>query len=101
MSTIGIIASNERAARRYIESVEKRGGSTMLITPDGSPLNVSSVLNSIGGLMLTGGEDIDPSEYNEQPDPNAGLQLSKERDAIEIPLLREGLSRDIPILAIC
>mgnify|MGYP001418198137 CR=1 FL=1 len=101
MSTIGIIASTERSARRYIESIEKRGGTVLLIPPDDAPQDAASAIKSVGGLMFTGGEDIDPIEYDEQPDPDAGLQLSKERDAIEFPLLREGLAHDVPILAIC
>ena len=101
MSKIGVIASTERSARRYIESIEKRGGSTLLIIPGELQPDSGMIMESIGGLMLTGGEDIDPTEYDELPDSEAGLQLSKERDAIELPLLREGLQRDLPILAIC
>ena len=101
MPKIGVIASTERSARRYIESIEKRGGSTLLITPEELQPDSDMIMESIGGLMLTGGEDIDPTEYDELPDSEAGLQLSKERDAIELPLLREGLQRDLPILAIC
>jgi len=101
MSKIGIVASTERSARRYIESIEKRGGSVSLIIPQEPQLNLLDIMESIGGLMLTGGEDIDPTEYGEPPDPEAGLQLSQERDAIELPILRECLDRDIPILAIC
>jgi putative glutamine amidotransferase len=101
MSKIGIVASTERSARRYVESIEKRGGTVLLIIPKGQQLSSSDLKESIGGLMLTGGEDIDPNEYGESPDPEAGLQLNQERDAIELPLLRESLGRDIPILAIC
>ena len=101
MPKIGVIASTERSARRYIKSIEKRGGSTLLITPGELQPDSGMIMESIGGLMLTGGEDIDPTEYDELPDSEAGLQLSKERDAIELPLLREGLQRDLPILAIC
>ena len=101
MSKIGIVASTERSARRYVESIEKRGGTVLLIIPKGQQLSSSDIKESIGGLMLTGGEDIDPNEYGESQDPEAGLQLNQERDAIELPLLRESLGRDIPILAIC
>ena len=62
MSKIGIVASTERSARRYIESIEKRGGSVFLIIPQEPQLNLLDIMESIGGLMLTGGEDIDPNE---------------------------------------
>jgi putative glutamine amidotransferase len=57
-------------------------------------------LGDSGGLVLTGGSDVDPALYREirqaetePPDP--------ERDALEALLVEEALAQDLPILAIC
>ena len=56
-------------------------------------------LDGVNGLVLTGGSDIDPARYHQE---NEGSESpDKERDEREILLVRDALTRDIPILAIC
>lgn len=54
----------------------------------------------LDGLLLSGGNDIDPSLYGEPPHPKLG-DLSPRRDAFELQLLRWALTDDKPVLAIC
>ncbi|MCL7967008.1 MAG: gamma-glutamyl-gamma-aminobutyrate hydrolase family protein [marine benthic group bacterium] len=51
------------------------------------------------GLVLSGGEDVDPARYGQSPD--GARTVSPERDAMELELLRRALERRIPVLAIC
>lgn len=57
-------------------------------------------LGDSGGLVLTGGSDVDPTLYGEsrqaETEPPDG-----ERDALESSLIEEALAKDLPILAIC
>ena len=56
-------------------------------------------LNSLDGLLLTGGSDINPARYGEK---NAGSdEVDDARDEREIRLLRDALAADVPVLAIC
>jgi putative glutamine amidotransferase len=60
----------------------------------------SPSLAGVEGLLLTGGRDLDPKLYGQEPatetqEPNA------ERDQMEMGLLREALDRNLPVLAIC
>ena len=100
MSIIGITASTERAARRFVASVEKRGAAVRLLVPD-TAVSPAQVLADIDGLMVTAGEDVDPRYYHEEPDPLAGLELMVERDQMELPLLQAAMDQDMPVLAIC
>src|SRR6202167_6299929 len=57
-------------------------------------------LDSLDGLLLTGGTDVNPVHYgqgrlrdSESPDD--------ERDALELRLVREALAADLPVLGIC
>lgn len=61
---------------------------------------VQEMIRAINGLMLTGGADIDPTLFGEQPEP--GLQkVDPKRDRFEMMLIQEALKEDLPILAIC
>ena len=52
------------------------------------------------GLLLTGGQDIDPKLYGEQPIPACGKPCHT-RDALEDALLSMALSTEKPVLGIC
>ncbi len=54
----------------------------------------------LDGLVLTGGADVEPAHYDQDPDPDLGA-LEPDRDAWEMALLRAARARDIPVLAIC
>lgn len=56
-------------------------------------------LQRAAGLLLTGGEDVDPRRYGEEP--RAAREVSLERDDLEFGLLHEALDRGIPVLGIC
>ena len=53
-----------------------------------------------GGLLLTGGVDVDPKRYGERRSPKTD-RPNKERDEHEMGLLGQALARDLPILCIC
>jgi len=52
------------------------------------------------GLVLTGGGDVDPGAYGEEPDPEVA-GVDPVRDASERALLAAALRVDLPVLAIC
>jgi putative glutamine amidotransferase len=58
------------------------------------------VLDSVSGLVLTGGEDVDPARYGEERHEKV-RSVNAARDATEAALIREARSRKIPVLAIC
>jgi putative glutamine amidotransferase len=57
-------------------------------------------LSGLAGLILTGGIDIDPSRYGEEPHPKV-RRTDPDRDAFELQLLAEARERGLPVLAIC
>lgn len=100
MPVIGVTASREAEARSYLEALAPWGAEPLLLLPDSAP-PVGETLERIDGLLVTGGADIHPAQYGVQPDPTAGLELNPGRDAMELPLLRAALERDLPVLGIC
>lgn len=62
--------------------------------------DASQGLAGCTGLVLSGGIDIDPALYGEERQPEVTATLPP-RDALELALLQEALSKDLPVLAIC
>lgn len=83
----------------YVRSVEQAGGLPVLLAP-GGPDDALPLLHRLDGLLLSGGGDIDPVLYGEEPHPRLG-RVNRRRDDFELALVREALRQDRPILAIC
>ena len=102
MAVIVITSAGLRNARRYVQAIVPVGAKVRLVTPENSgPLPTDQLMDGVGGLMLCGGPDVDPSFYGDLPDPEAGLQLCLPLDELEFRLLDYALDRDMPVLAIC
>ncbi|CAA9525739.1 MAG: Glutamine amidotransferase, class I, partial [uncultured Thermoleophilia bacterium] len=85
----------------YVEGVRLAGGVPLVVPPDPSlALDPSPVLDVVDGLLLVGGEDLDPALYGAEPHPETALP-SERRDAVEAALLREALRRELPTLGVC
>lgn len=100
MPRIGVTTTDERWARDYVQALLPYGAEIYLITPQ-ETRSPEEILAVVDGLLATGGPDIDPSFYGEAPDPAAGLEVMRQRDEVELPLLRLAIERDYPILGIC
>ena len=73
----------------------------LLIPAVGSRVDVCTVLDRLDGLLLTGSpSNVHPSHYGAEPS-HPEILHDQERDATTLPLIREAIRRDLPILAIC
>lgn len=88
------------AKHAYLAAVSAAGGVPVVLSPDDDPVEIVTLLGRVDGILFTGGKDIDPILYGE-PVLNDTVQPEPERDAFELPLIREAVSRDVPVLAIC
>lgn len=57
-------------------------------------------MESLDGLVLAGGTDINPARYGQPPAPESD-RPDDQRDEVETRLLRDALAHRIPVLAIC
>jgi putative glutamine amidotransferase len=83
----------------YPRHVQAAGGLAVLLPPD-DPGTAACVVERLEGLVLAGGEDLDPALYGQVPHPQADTPVP-ERDRWEGALLAAALDRDIPVLGIC
>ena len=85
----------------YFEGVIMAGGIAVLLPPQPvDPEIADRVLDSVHALMITGGYDLDPAAYGQQPHPSTD-QPRTVRDAWEFALLEGALERGLPVLGIC
>ena len=102
MAVIAITSVSERNARLYVDAMESAGSETRVLLPEAhSRLSAVEVMRGMGGLLLSGGPDVHPERYGQEPDPNARLKLAPELDDLEFRVLEYALSVDMPVLAIC
>jgi len=84
----------------YVEAVERPGATALLLSPAHGPDSLNRILDTVHGLVLTGGEDVDPARYGQPPHP-ALSTVTPERDEMEFAVLAGALERGLPVLAIC
>lgn len=84
----------------YFRAVRRSGGIPVLLPFFDDEAEADQVLNRIDGLLLSGGGDMDPAYFGEQPHPKLGA-ISPERDVTELALCRAVLRRKMPLLGIC
>jgi len=82
----------------YVQAVERAGARPLLVPPsDGA---VEETLDVLDGLLLSGGNDVDPETYGAEAHAETN-GLRPERDRAELALLEGALARDMPVLAVC
>ena len=84
----------------YVRVLARVGLTPILVSPAHEPDAVERLIGACAGLVLTGGEDIDPARYGEEPVPEIGT-VNPGRDAMEWRALEAALDRDLPVLGIC
>ena len=104
--TIGTKIPRRLASIDYRKAVWESGGMPVMIGRS----DVGKALEC-DGLILSGGWDIDPSLYPRRPEDEAisdgelihryVVRPELKRDLYELPLARQALESDIPVLGIC
>jgi putative glutamine amidotransferase len=84
----------------YARALLSAEGIPIILSPLVGPALAGRALDGIDGLVLTGGEDMDPAWYGADPSPRLSPP-SRERDLFELALFAVARQREIPILGIC
>jgi len=86
--------------RTYIEAVMAAGGLPVIIPLMQDEKKLNELLESLDGVIFTGGGDFDPAYYHETPIPQNG-RINAPRDAFDIRLLQIAVEKGVPVLGIC
>ncbi len=86
--------------RTYAHALEHAGAVPVFIPLLDDPQALASLLPRLDGLLLSGGGDVEPHRYGEEPYPKLEM-LDPKLDEIELTLASWALQEDIPTLGIC
>src|SRR5262245_19294397 len=75
----------------YVTPISRAGARPLLVPPDEG--GVEETLDALAGVVLTGGSDVDPELYGEDPHSET-FGIHRARDDAELALLRAALERD-------
>ena len=85
----------------YAASVEAVGGVPVLLPPAATPEDsAAAVVARLDGLIITGGADVEPGRYGEQPHART-VRWREDRDAWETALLGAAEATALPTLGVC
>ena len=83
----------------YVKAVRKAGAMPVLL-PVGDPDDAAALLEMVDALIITGGADVDPINYNAPADPRLGA-TDPVRDAADLAITRAAVDSNVPTLATC
>ena len=82
----------------YVRAIERAGGRPLVVPP--SEDSIEETLAVLDGIVFSGGSDLDPAQYGDEPHPETD-EPREVRDRAEMALLTAALKRDMPVLAVC
>lgn len=84
----------------YVLAVEAAGGVPLVLPLVPDEECVARQLSLVDGLLLTGGYDVNPLLFGEEPHKLLGETL-QERDAFDLLLIKTARKLGLPVLGIC
>ena len=85
---------------QYISAVHQAGGVPVIIPVGLEGRYANKIFDSLHGLLLTGGGDVDPNLYDSSISAKV-LQVDPRKDRTEIDLFNLAFNKNIPIFGIC
>ena len=84
----------------YMDGIAEAEGLPIMLPLTHDSETIKQILYTVQGILFTGGHDVDPMMYGEEPLQECGATC-KERDAMESELLKQCIEKDMPVLGIC
>jgi putative glutamine amidotransferase len=84
----------------YVRAIERAGGVPVFLPSNLGPEAAVEIAGRLQGILLTGGRDVDPVHFGEEPKRGLGV-IEPIRDVLEIALCRFAEEADLPLLGIC
>ncbi|MGN0038991.1 MAG: gamma-glutamyl-gamma-aminobutyrate hydrolase family protein [Coriobacteriales bacterium] len=84
----------------YCDMISACGAIPLMVPYKGTPGDIEQVTRLCSGLLLTGGQDVSPQVYGQQPLPCCG-GCNSLRDELDRTLMDIALDADMPVLGIC
>ncbi len=87
--------------KSYTDSIQKAGGLPVLIPPIIEQQDLAQIIQRLDGIVLTGGDDLHPRYYGEDPDPLTPKPFHLRRGEHDRLIFEYIWEHKVPTLAIC
>lgn len=94
------LAKGSDTLTNYVRAITDNGGTTTNLSPALTAVEIGNRANEIDGLLIPGGDDIDPALYRADRDECCEAS-DPEFDRFESNVISAAVGRGIPILGIC
>jgi putative glutamine amidotransferase len=84
---------------RYVDGVRRHGGDPVVLDELTSEADRAAAFSEMDGLLLSGGADVAPAYYGEEP--HRTTVVEPERDRLEESAFRAAEARGVPVFGIC
>ncbi len=84
----------------YVNAISDAGGVPVILPISDDESVIPGMVSIIDGLILSGGADVNPLIYGEEPHP-ALEKLMPRRDTFETKLLKTVIDKKLPVFGIC
>jgi putative glutamine amidotransferase len=85
--------------KELIDAVIDGGGLPVLIPIMNREEDILDIMDSINGIILSGGHDVNPIYYGEEPTKHVGFTYTP-RDLFELFIVKAAIEKDMPILGL-
>lgn len=100
IATAAVKELNISIRASYINAVLDHGGIPCPLPPIDDPAKIADLCDSLDGLLLSGGVDVDPVHYGETVN-HPTVEINPVRDAFELALFTAFFETKKPIFGIC
>lgn len=87
-------------AKSYVKAIEMSGAVPIIIPVNTNKENIRRQIEAVDGVIISGGSDVNPTLYNEEPAKELGF-IHPEIDEFDIEAIKVALELKKPILGIC
>ena len=94
-------SARDSVPHAYARCVHRAGGAPLLVPAGLDAEAVTAVLDAAAGVIITGGVDVDPACFGQDPRRELGA-VSPERDALDRAVVGHVMTRpELPVLGVC
>ena len=84
----------------YSQAILHAGGAPVIVPTAQDPKSLGAILDSVQGLILSGGPDVHPRRYGEEPLAGLG-EVDEALDQMELAAASLALAKNLPVFGIC
>jgi len=86
----------------YADAITRAGGIPVVLPPITDLVSrLPDLIGRVDAVVLHGGGDIEPERYGQSREAESLYGMNPSHDEVELALVRDAVSHDVPMLAIC